>query len=307
MPALVDLKVLDAILEGRGLYFPQGEHPLTEDCLQPDSKCQGPLRHTNVHVLLLNSELMPSRNLLKVLRAAQTITCADGGANRLAQRLSEFDLPTINDVLYVQNTNRRKPCLIVGDLDSYNHQPSHPGAPNMAALGFEIVHIVDENTTDFYKARTELEMRGHIQEGDVLIVDGAFGGRFDQVIALLCMIYKHRYPAKIPEKWGTFGAGATNIDYTTILIGNESACCLLPPGGAIIRPPTQTATNVCGLLPFVPAASVSTKGLRWNLENDPMAIDGICSSSNEVVDEVVEVTSDVPIVWYSFLKEFKLI
>eukprot|EP01054_Gregarina_sp_Poly1_P003643 Gregarina_sp_Poly_1__3642@NODE_2072_length_2736_cov_20_069689_g1336_i0_p2_GENE_NODE_2072_length_2736_cov_20_069689_g1336_i0NODE_2072_length_2736_cov_20_069689_g1336_i0_p2_ORF_typecomplete_len253_score33_10TPK_catalytic/PF04263_16/4_4e18_NODE_2072_length_2736_cov_20_069689_g1336_i016212379 len=247
----VDLRILDDILEGTGEFFPQGNHELSEVCFYED--CSKPLQHTNVHLLLLNCDLMPGRNLLKVLRAAQTITCADGGANRLAERLREYDLPTINDVFYIQNTNIKKRCMIVGDLDSYKRaadlDPIRP-APDLEQLGFQVIRIDDESTTDFFKAKTELERSGLLKKGDTLIVDGAFGGRFDQTIALLSCLYRYKYPARLAEKWGSFGSGETSIDYNTILIGSESACCLLPKGRCLVRPPKLTATHVCGLLPF---------------------------------------------------------
>eukprot|EP01053_Blabericola_migrator_P007588 Blabericola_migrator_1__7587@NODE_387_length_9104_cov_64_864336_g310_i0_p5_GENE_NODE_387_length_9104_cov_64_864336_g310_i0NODE_387_length_9104_cov_64_864336_g310_i0_p5_ORF_typecomplete_len311_score41_96TPK_catalytic/PF04263_16/1_9e18TPK_B1_binding/PF04265_14/2_2e15_NODE_387_length_9104_cov_64_864336_g310_i057276659 len=308
-PRLIDLTVLDELLDGPGRFHPQGEHEIALTCLE-DGICDNPLLHTNIHVLLLNYDLMPGRNLLRVLRAAKSITCADGGANRLAARLREYDLPTINDVFYIQNTDIRKPCLIVGDLDSYirgaDLDPIRP-APDLEGLGFELIQIKDDYSTDFFKARTEIEKRGLLKDGDTLLVDGAFGGRFDQTVGVISSIYRYQNAAELPKKWGPCGRGETNINYNTILVGSESACCLVPPGRSILRPPKKTATKVCGLLPFIPVSNVRTRGLRWNLDKDPLAMNGICSSSNEVDDALVHIESDGPLIWYSCLKEFRLI
>lgn len=199
--SVADLRVLDDIFEGRGLYFQPAE--IENETLHPGHH----ISNSRVHVVLLNWQLLPGDRLLKLLRAATSITCVDGGALRLLDRLWEYDLPTIADVFYLQGTETKKELRIIGDMDSINEHHERrwdsitgqekSSLKTLIKFGFKVIQIVDDYSTDFEKARRNLEETGVIQEGDIVLVDGALGGRFDQQMSHLAILYRAKYPAEV--------------------------------------------------------------------------------------------------------------
>jgi thiamine pyrophosphokinase len=59
----------------------------------------------------------------------------------------------------------------------------------------------------------------------------------------------------------------------------------------------------CGLIPVHGASTVTTSGLRWNLDRQKMEFGGLISTSNEVASVSVSVESDLPILWTMSVKE----
>ncbi|KNZ58682.1 thiamine pyrophosphokinase [Puccinia sorghi] len=56
----------------------------------------------------------------------------------------------------------------------------------------------------------------------------------------------------------------------------------------------------CGILPIgVSHASLTTKGLKWNLDRTTSSITGLLSTSNHILPdaEVVQVGSDEDVIW----------
>jgi len=64
----------------------------------------------------------------------------------------------------------------------------------------------------------------------------------------------------------------------------------------------------CGLVPLSgPAASVSTTGLRWNLQHQPLRWGQLISTSNVIEDDVVTVRTDVPLIWTTELQHDSIV
>ena len=59
----------------------------------------------------------------------------------------------------------------------------------------------------------------------------------------------------------------------------------------------------CGLLPLAGSTTVTTTGLRWNLQDDVMKFGGLISTSNEMAAARVTVKSSLPILWTMSVKE----
>ena len=99
------------------------------------------------------------------------------------------------------------------------------------------------------------------------MVFGAFGGRFDQEIASIHALYK----------W--------NSEFQRIiLMDGENIAILLPPGKHEIFPLKGIEGPTCGLLPIGGIVnSISTKGLKWNLDKHTLSISSLVSSSNSIV------------------------
>ena len=78
--------------------------------------------------------------------------------------------------------------------------------------------------------------------------------------------------------------------------GNTAS--LLPPGAHEIAVDASVEGPHCGLVPLGgPCASVTTRGLRWNLDAQPLAFGGLVSTSNLLVGDAVEVETSDPLVF----------
>ena len=84
----------------------------------------------------------------------------------------------------------------------------------------------------------------------------------------------------------------------------------MPPGVHTIKPAHfhQKHQGV-GIISFAsPHKSIKTRGMRWNLENDyEFGMYNYQSSSNEIIEEEIEITTDEPcILSLQYQKFFKL-
>lgn len=223
----------------------------------------------------------------RVWRASGARLCADGAANRLYDGLA-------------QETRRQRhlPDLIRGDLDSLR--------PDVRAYyeakGVRVERDPDQSTHDLDKclqalhthhANQALRMRAdgddsaEVGEDDLtVVVLGAFGGRLDQMMSNLNMLYR----------WQSFGQ--------MIMMSEDCLALLLPPGEHRIVPNPEFESSTCGLIPIgAPSAEVHTSGLKWNLDGTELAFGGVVSSSNEVVADEVSVRTSGPLVWTTVLHD----
>mmetsp|Transcript_11503 Transcript_11503/g.15003 ORF Transcript_11503/g.15003 Transcript_11503/m.15003 type:complete len:316 (-) Transcript_11503:421-1368(-) len=198
--------------------------------------------------------------------------CADGGANRL------------HDSLPPPLRNKYVPSVIKGDLDSLRDDVKD----FYRDLGTKIIRDGDQNCNDFYKCLNELNRLREVNCPDkkmTVLALGAFGGRFDQEMASINACFE----------WQTFER--------IMLVSEDNLGFLLVPGVHKIVPNHFLEGPTCGLLPIGgPISSVTTKGLKWNLSNDSLKFGGLVSSSNQIVDSVVEITNSDPLLWMTQLK-----
>ncbi|KAJ3125047.1 hypothetical protein HK101_006003, partial [Irineochytrium annulatum] len=221
--------------------------------------------------------------------------CADGGANRLHDRLADDAA-----------RSQLLPDLILGDLDSIR--------PDVRAFyesrGVPVTSDGDQDSTDFGKCVAHVRslegggappsvVHDHAAapsaDDDVrrrtmheLIVLGALGGRLDQTMHSIHMLYKMEIERKVH------------------LVSNESVAVLLRGPGVRHRVRCRRSHDgpTCGLLPIgVEEAKVVTKGLKWDLDGSRISsFKSLVSSSNAFADaegDVADVliTTDKPIVW----------
>jgi len=226
-------------------------------------------------LLILNVEkqTLGSGGLFSHLwRASQLRVCADGAANRLHDAFLADD----------EARGAHLPDLIAGDLDSLRDDV----AQFYAARGVPIARQPEQDRHDFEKCLTWLRQR----QGDAaprlsVVAMGAFGGRLDQQMANINMLYRY--------------AGAFE---RLVLLGDESLAFLLPAGKHVIEPNPEVEEGTCGLIPLGGRCTrVRTSGLRWNLSDAPLEFGSLVSSSNKFVDARVTVETSSPLLWTTSL------
>lgn len=243
--------------------------------------------------------------------------CADGAANRLHDSF-DGELPGERE--------RFIPDVIVGDLDSLRPDVS----AFYSALGTDVKLVEDQDHNDFEKCLVEVEARlsiaAAVTAGAALTAPavvtattasttsvvastttsaataeaaagssdphpvcpatvvslGAFGGRFDHEMAGISVL--HAYTSRFSR---------------LVLMGSENVAFLLQPGlSHVIEPDPRFEGPTVGLIPVGGACrSVSTDGLKWNLDGGSLEFGVLVSSSNCVVADEVSVTTDAPLVW----------
>ena len=254
--------------------------------LKPYHQHQNHGNHGNDHgtdmiscLIMLNSSGMTARLVEPIWREFSMHVCADGGANRLFDTSSE------------QQREVLRPSAIVGDLDSLRYDVRS----FYGSHGSHIIEDIDQDYNDVDKslkyAKSYFDSNNTNHSNVVVVVAGAFGGRFDQEIASIHALYK----------WNS-------VFQRIVLMDGENIAMLLSPGKHELFPLQGIEGPTCGLLPVGGMVnSISTKGLKWNLDKHVLSIDGLVSSSNSIVgiDEnddgvtkyMVEVDTSDYIIW----------
>lgn len=275
------------------------EEPPPADTVGGDSPTDGPLA---LVILNVRGEA-ESMDLLHHLwdRAALRL-CADGGANRLHDSFGDGSGggdPSEERARFV-------PDVIVGDLDSLRPEV----ARFYEGLGCEIALRDDQDHCDFEKCLIEVESRlpsaappappppppaDGDREGDATTTSspatvvglGAFGGRFDHEMQAFSLL--HAYTSRF---------------HRLVLMGAGNVAFLLEPGRShAVEPDLRFEGPTVGLIPIGgPCRDITTEGLQWNLKGQGMEFGVLVSSSNCVVEDVVRVVTDAPLVWTA---EFK--
>ena len=151
------------------------------------------------------------------------------------------------------------PDAVIGDLDSIS-------GPARAAFADRLVAAPDQNLTDFEKALARIDAA-------LFLCHGFSGGRVDHQIAAL---------------HGLAREAAKRI----LLIGPEDVAFRVPEGAFTFAAQPGWAI---GLLPFA-RARVRTRGLRWEIADREMEIDGFLSTSNEVAAQRVDIAARGPLI-----------
>lgn len=204
------------------------------------------------------------------------IVCADGGANLLYDTTKQLVLP--KEGKGSTNLGKWIPSHIVGDLDSLR--------PDVRrwyeARGTTIVEDASIDTHDFQKSLiTATGLRAEVELPTVVL--GGHGGRMDQTLGNLNTLYS----------WAERG-------HSIYWLEEKNAVLALQAGKHHINIDASHEGPSCGLIPIgKPVASVSTDGLKWNLTSQELAFgkDGLVSTSNCIVEQVVSVEVSHPLIW----------
>jgi len=212
-------------------------------------------------VILLNYELPKCTDYL--WRQAATRVCADGGASRL-EALAMDDCPP--------------PHFIVGDLDSI----SEDTRSRYEAKGSKVCDLShDQDTTDLDKCLRVLEDSGALSpERDTVLILGAFGGLWDREMSNFHVALKH-----------------ATAGINSVLVGDHSIAHVLLPGWNRIELDREVEGPGCALIPLGGECRVTTQGLKWNLDGQPLAFGRLVSTSNVAQGDQVLVETDKPLIW----------
>jgi len=223
---------------------------------------------SSVALIILNSPSIGT-TISPLLRRLWEISghriCADGGANRL-HAMAEKD--------------EMIPDTIVGDLDSLRENVRS----YYEERGVNVIHDYDQDRNDLDKA---LKVAVDGLSCTSCLVFGAFGGRFDQEMASIQALFSWHQRTKI---W--MYDDHTMAFLLTPEANNIIELALPSLGGYIHEGPT------CGLIPIGERCeSVSTTGLRWNLNHQATEMGGLVSTSNKIVDSQVHVEASSSLVF----------
>lgn len=229
-------------------------------CLQTDSDCSFAL-------VMLNQQTPCCKKFLKCLwKKASFKMTVDGGTNHLYNTF-------VNDrELYV-------PDLITGDFDSIRCKVKK----YYEEKGVEVIKTPDQNYTDFTKALRIISEKIKEKQIKEIVVLGAYGGRFDHLFANVNSLFEAR----------------TFCDAHIMLFSEDTVAFLLKPGQHRIHVDPKTCGKWCGLIPVgEPCNSVTTQGLKWNLENQRLKFGDLISTSNTLESEktnIVTIETDNPL------------
>nr|XP_012148081.1 PREDICTED: thiamin pyrophosphokinase 1 isoform X2 [Megachile rotundata] len=240
-------------------------------------------KHYKYAVIILNRPLYWKHDtILRIWENAEVNITVDGGTHSWLHYLQKqgIDLFSGNHKTYV-------PHLITGDMDSC----SPLILEKLEAMGSRVIHTIDQDKTDYTKALLQLGQYAKTENiklnGIYVFVDSS--GRLDHIIENINTLYK-------TEKL----LGQYIPIVPVIQIACNSLTWILNPGfHSIIIPKILVQNNSwCGLLPVgAPVNSITTTGLKWNLNCSTLQFGGIISSSNTYDCSEVTVNTDSPVIW----------
>ncbi|KAG6329796.1 hypothetical protein ID866_9295 [Astraeus odoratus] len=257
-----------------------------------------------------------SQDLLHTLWATCSWRCcADGGANRLFDLLGEVDPDEKHDIrsLYI-------PDLIKGDLDSLRADVRD----HYVSKGVTVIQDHDQDSTDLMKCIQFIQEKEAKEEQEAsvqflvrargvhmfslaqyeIIILGGLTGRLDQTVHTLSYLHKLR---KARRK--VFVATDDNIAWVldeVFTIDKTRITAEEIQGKHRILIDHDRMGPTCGLLPVgVESTTLTTSGLRWNLDNAESSFNGLMSTSNHLVPEeqFVTIKTSKPIWWCAELRK----
>jgi thiamine pyrophosphokinase len=223
-------------------------------------------------VVILNQPIN-EHALRAVINDATLLVCADGGANRL------FDLGKT----YNRDFSQVRVDAIVGDLDSLRPQVEE----YFRQQGVIVEKEPDQYSTDFRKCLKWI--RRHFEQlrvpgggGDVppqvdVVAIGGLGGRVDQGLSQIHHLY---LALDDPEL----------LDGRIYLLSEQSLSFVLEVGQNVIHVDQDTFNENVGIIPILGPATITTKGLEWDVENWKTEFGGQVSTSNHIRSDKLEIS-----------------
>lgn len=230
-------------------------------------------RNGSAALIILHSPIGQYGYFDRLYRHARYTLCADGGANRLHDKL----ITQYPKLKWSEALRKALPNCIHGDLDSLKDDVR----TRYEQLGVEISKDPDQYCPDFAKAMKKISQElPNVR--DVLVL-GSLGGRVDHGVGLLSELYrehKHNHPGI--RFW---------------LFSESSVSVILQPGTTAIHTPLHSGliTRNIGILPCYGPATISTQGMEWDVHDWPTEMGGQISTSNHIVSDRITVTTDTDV------------
>ncbi|KAJ5074367.1 thiamine pyrophosphokinase 1 [Anaeramoeba ignava] len=259
--------------------------------------------------------------------------CADGGANRLYKNFSSWnrqkflpdfiigDLDSIepkvrkyyekNSVQVIhkkdQNSNDLYKCLDF--LDDYLKQ-NFP-CLNLLQKHQKAVRNIDiqkpllksnekENENEKEKEKEnekekEKEKENRIKNEQLCLSSNE---TIDEELARINLFVMGAIGGRLDHEFANFHAAFSFQNYRIFLFSNENYTRFLNPGTHKIFVHPKFEGPICGIIPLsAPCNSITTTGLKWNLNKDKLEFGNLISTSNEIVSDVVTIETSDPVLW----------
>nr|POF02091.1 thiamine pyrophosphokinase 1 [Quercus suber] len=236
----------------------------------PDPNSNGVRDTRTAALVVLNSPIGDYRYFSRLKSHSAFTICADGGANQL------FDLMASQGQAFPLTAAlaKAKPDLIHGDLDSL--WPHVRDA--YESIGVEISRDPDQYSTDLGKALKVIMAR--VEEVKDILVLGSIGGRVDQGIGILHELYREQVVRHPTIRFWLFSESSI----TTVLLAGTTVIHT-PLGEGLIK------RNV-GILPLYGQATISTKGLEWDVQDWETRMGEMVSTNNHIMEDEISITCD---------------
>nr|XP_046465773.1 thiamin pyrophosphokinase 1 isoform X1 [Neodiprion pinetum] len=231
-------------------------------------------------VVILNRPIRLKRSILRnAWKKARATVTVDGGTDQWIMYLGSRGESVMNG----QN-KEFLPDLITGDMDSISPATLH----KLQRLGVHVINTPDQDATDYTKALLQL---GVYTTANKINLDGIYvftetSGRLDHIIANINTLFQSK---KL--------VGDTQV----IQVSSDSLTWLLQPGThkISIPEPLLQRNSWCALMPIGSrVTSISTAGLKWNLDCATLEFGNIVSTSNTYSGfPEVTVTTDTAVLW----------
>ncbi|XP_068248365.1 thiamine pyrophosphokinase 1 [Palaemon carinicauda] len=251
-------------------------------------------------VMLLN-EALDHKNLnffMHIWKKAAVRVCVDGATNCFHKFSRNEDIQVVStkengkSSLNCDSNSQESDCLPLPHIISGDFDSVHPDLlKHYKELGVSIISTPNQEETDFTKAVRELGKyitNSNIQLKHIVVLAAVCNERFDHVIANLSTLYKVEHVVPVP----------------VIIVSGASLFWLLSEGDHTLKVSQEIILNPlrswCGLVPFGYPATVTTKGLKWNLDNQILGFGHLVSTSNTydpTHEGQVDVTTCQPLLW----------
>jgi len=208
----------------------------------------------NEAVVILNHRIPP--NIEQFFSVTGLIVCADGGCNRLYASKKQL-----------------LPQAIVGDLDSVKKKILKYYKQKEVKISPEL----GQNSNDFQKVLNYIKHEENSSKKihDTIICLAGIGGNLSHTFANIR---------------GLFDMPSRKI----VLVSMGNIAFLIWPGTTNIQCEIlKGKTTYCSLIPLGVVHSVTTAGLKWNLNQEiNYGPNGLISTSNEITDNITIHTTD---------------